>query len=123
MLSEFVGIQSELAIKRIYANTPGYQEALKFYTDRGFILSAFVPNNSGYFPYLIEMDCIMFNEKRRYSPLTCRVFGSRRASNLLGITYWSRAIRTMLRPSNLSSAACKLSCSTKEPSVANVQTT
>ncbi|MDF2810086.1 MAG: hypothetical protein K0S56_1117, partial [Microvirga sp.] len=28
-----------------------------------FRLSAFVPNNSGHFPRLIEMDCIMFNQR------------------------------------------------------------
>jgi len=65
MLSEFVGLQSELAIKRIYVNTPSYDEALSFYTENGFILSAFVPNNAGYFPYLIEIDCIMFNKTAR----------------------------------------------------------
>ena len=39
-LNEFVGLQSELAIKRIYANAPSYNETLKFYQDNGFILSA-----------------------------------------------------------------------------------
>lgn len=63
MLSEFVGLQSELAMKRIYADTPTYQEALAFYTEHGFVISAFVPNNTGWFPYLIEMDCIMFHGK------------------------------------------------------------
>ena len=62
LLSEFIGIQSELAIKRIYADAPTYDEALKFYADRGFVLSAFVPNNAGHFPYLIETDCIMFRD-------------------------------------------------------------
>ena len=62
-LNEFVGLQSELAIKRIYANAPSYDEALKFYQDNGFILSAFVPNNEGHFPYLIETDCIMFRKE------------------------------------------------------------
>ena len=62
MLREFVGLQSELAIKRIYENAPSYDEALRFYADSGFILSAFVPNNAFFFPYLIEMDCIMFNK-------------------------------------------------------------
>jgi FkbM family methyltransferase len=62
-LNEFVGLQSELAIKRIYANAPSYNETLKFYQDNGFILSALVPNNEGHFPYLIETDCIMFRKK------------------------------------------------------------
>ena len=30
-LKDFVGLQSELAIRRIYAKTPSYEEALKFY--------------------------------------------------------------------------------------------
>jgi FkbM family methyltransferase len=63
-LRQFVGLQSELAIRRFYANSPSYIEAIQFYEDRGFALSAFVPNNAGTwtwsFPYLIEMDCIMF---------------------------------------------------------------
>lgn len=59
-LREFVGLQSELAIKRIYDGAPSYQESLQFYTARGFELSAFVPNNSGHFPRLIEIDCILY---------------------------------------------------------------
>ena len=63
-LTEFVGLQSELAIRQFYACSPNYIEAIQFYEDRGFALSAFVPNNAGTwtwsFPYLIEMDCIMF---------------------------------------------------------------
>jgi len=62
-LKEFLGLQSELAIKRIYANSPTYDEALKFYQDNGFTLSAFVPNNEGHFPYLVETDCIMFRKE------------------------------------------------------------
>jgi FkbM family methyltransferase len=59
-LREFVGLQSELAIKRIYDGAPSYDEALQFYRARGFELSAFVPNNAGHFPVLIEIDCIMY---------------------------------------------------------------
>jgi FkbM family methyltransferase len=60
-LAEFVGLQSELAIKRIYAGSDDYRAALDFYQSAGFELSAFVPNNYGHFPMLVEMDCIMFN--------------------------------------------------------------
>jgi FkbM family methyltransferase len=60
-LAEFVGLQSELAIKRIYASSDDYRAALDFYQSAGFELSAFVPNNYGHFPMLVEMDCIMFN--------------------------------------------------------------
>jgi FkbM family methyltransferase len=59
-LRQFVGLQSELAIKRIYAGAPNYEEALTFYRRNGFTLSALVPNNFGHFPHLIEIDCIMF---------------------------------------------------------------
>lgn len=59
-LREFVGLQSELAIKRIYDGAPSYEEALQFYAAHGFELSAFVPNNTGHFPRLIEIDCIMY---------------------------------------------------------------
>jgi hypothetical protein len=59
-LSDFVGLQSELAIQRLYEDVPSYEEALEFYRGRGFELSALVPNNLGHFPRLLEIDCIMF---------------------------------------------------------------
>ncbi|HUN76169.1 MAG TPA: FkbM family methyltransferase [Steroidobacteraceae bacterium] len=59
-LREFVGLQSELAIRRLYAESPRYEEAIRFYEEFGFELSALVPNNLGFFPRLLEMDCIMF---------------------------------------------------------------
>ncbi len=59
IISEFVGLQSELAVKGIYADSVDFREALSFYEDCGFDLSAFVPNNAGHFPMLIELDCIM----------------------------------------------------------------
>jgi FkbM family methyltransferase len=61
-LTTFVGLQSELAIVRLYASAPTYREALDYYASYGFTLSAFVPNNFGFFPRLLEMDCIMFRE-------------------------------------------------------------
>jgi FkbM family methyltransferase len=59
-LRQFVGLQSELAIKRLYDDSPGFEEALDYYRARGFELSALVPNNFGHFPRLLEIDCIMF---------------------------------------------------------------
>jgi len=59
-LRDFVGLQSELAIRRLYEGAPSYEEALQFYRDRGFELSALVPNNLGHFPRLLEIDCIMY---------------------------------------------------------------
>ncbi len=59
ILHHFVGIQSELSIKRIYDGAPSFVEAIAFYNACEFELSAFVPNNEGFFPRLIETDCIM----------------------------------------------------------------
>lgn len=58
-LGHFIGIQSELAIKKLYENSIDYKSAIEFYETLGFSMSAFVPNNSGHFPYLVETDCIM----------------------------------------------------------------
>ena len=59
-LRDFVGLQSELAIKKLYTDAPGYEETLEFYRSRGFELSALVPNNLGHFPRLLVIDCIMY---------------------------------------------------------------
>jgi FkbM family methyltransferase len=61
-LKHFVGLQSELAVKRLYDDSPSLEEALDFYRARGFELSALVPNNFGHFPRLLEIDCIMFRK-------------------------------------------------------------
>ena len=59
-ISNFIGLQSELSIRRIYDQTSDIHAALPFYQSKGFELSALVPNNAGHFPRLIEIDCIMF---------------------------------------------------------------
>lgn len=59
VLSQFVGFQSELSIRRIYEDASDFRDAITFYQSLGFDLSAFVPNNAGHFPALIEIDCIM----------------------------------------------------------------
>jgi FkbM family methyltransferase len=59
-LRDFVGLQSELSIEPLYADVPRYHDALEFYRERGFELSALVPNNLGHFPRLLEIDCIMY---------------------------------------------------------------
>lgn len=62
-LKSFVGLQSELSIKPIYENTSDFTKVIEYYNSQGFELSAFVPNNEGHFPRLIEIDCIMYNKK------------------------------------------------------------
>lgn len=59
-LGEFVGLQSELSLTRIYVDQPSFVESLDFYKAAGFKLSALVPNNAGHFPDLNEVDCIMY---------------------------------------------------------------
>ena len=58
-MHEFVGLQSELSMRRIYQDSVDFRRAITFYQELGFELSALVPNNSGCFPLLVEMDCIM----------------------------------------------------------------
>jgi hypothetical protein len=62
VLREFIGLQSELAVKRLYANSVDFRKAITVYEECGFLLSAFVPNNAGHFPQLIETDCIMVRD-------------------------------------------------------------
>lgn len=62
LMGRFVGLQSELAIRKLYASSTDYREALSYYESLGFSLSAFVPNNAGHFPLMIETDCIMIRE-------------------------------------------------------------
>ena len=63
MLANFVGLQSELAIKKIYEEAIDFREAITSYEELGFVLSAFVPNNQGHFPLLVETDCIMVRKE------------------------------------------------------------
>lgn len=58
-IAAFVGLQSELAIRRLYDGAQDHAAALDFYRSRGFELSALVPNNAGHFPVLMEIDCLM----------------------------------------------------------------
>jgi FkbM family methyltransferase len=62
VLPNFLGLQSELAIKKIYEQSTDFQAALALYHSLGFELSAFVPNNAGHFPALVEIDCIMLRK-------------------------------------------------------------
>jgi FkbM family methyltransferase len=62
VLREFIGLQSELAIKKLYASSVDFRSAITLYEECGFQLSAFVPNNAGHFPQLVETDCIMVRD-------------------------------------------------------------
>lgn len=67
-LRQFVGLQSELAVKRLYDDSPRFEDALEFYREQGFELSAMVPNNVGTFPRLLEIDCIMYRKDLEPEP-------------------------------------------------------
>ncbi len=59
---EFVGLQSELSMRKLYNDSLDYYEVINFYKSRGFELTALVPNNQGHFPDLVELDCIMYRK-------------------------------------------------------------
>jgi FkbM family methyltransferase len=56
---DFVGLHSELSIRKIYEGSEGFAKAIAFYNSKGFALSALVPSNEGHLPVLVEMDCII----------------------------------------------------------------
>lgn len=68
VIQHFVGLQSELAIRLLYADSVDFRQALSIYEGHGFRLSAIVPNNAGHFPELMESDCIMYRPDRLVTP-------------------------------------------------------
>lgn len=67
---EFLGIQCELSIIKIYQGSPDFLELIPFLYELGFSLNAFIPNNPGHFPILIETDAILLNNR-----LLCQYYG------------------------------------------------
>jgi FkbM family methyltransferase len=63
LLQEFVAVQTELAIQKLYEDGPELTETISFFRAQGFELSAFAPNNEGAFPVLLETDCMFINSK------------------------------------------------------------
>ncbi|MCK1642988.1 FkbM family methyltransferase [Bradyrhizobium sp. 157] len=66
-VSCFLGIQSEVAFKRLYVNALSFSEMVSFMDRIGFGLSFIFPNNAGHFPNCIEQDAIFFN--RSFQPI------------------------------------------------------
>jgi FkbM family methyltransferase len=84
-LRSFVGLQSELAIRKLYEGATGFAETIEAYRGRGFELSALVPNNAGTFPILVEIDCVMFRQECyqhivRVTPVLPSASGEHRAA-------------------------------------------
>lgn len=59
VIRNFVGLQSELAIRKLYADSIDFRDSIALYEQSGFSMTAFVQNNEGVFPRLLESDCIM----------------------------------------------------------------
>jgi FkbM family methyltransferase len=56
-------LQTEVSVKSIYADTPGYEQTIRELRSRKFELSGIFPNNPSHFPQLIEFDCYMIRSK------------------------------------------------------------
>jgi len=61
IMSQFVGVQTEVSFVRLYSDSIPFHDSLDLYARLGFTLCAIVPNNAGHFPYLIEQDAILVN--------------------------------------------------------------
>jgi hypothetical protein len=61
-LGIMAGIQTELAVRPIYAGATGYREMIALLAEAGFSLNAVVANNKGHFPRLVEMDGIFVRD-------------------------------------------------------------
>jgi hypothetical protein len=55
----------KLAVMKTYMEAVSFKDAIEFYEQLGFELSASVPNSTGDFPLLVEMDCVMVNKSVR----------------------------------------------------------
>lgn len=55
-LGRMAGIQTELAVRPLYAGGAGYRAMIALLEEAGFRLSALFANNKGHFPLLVEMD-------------------------------------------------------------------
>jgi len=60
-LGQMLGVQTELAVRPLYADAPDYRAMTDWLAERGFVPSAFFANNKGHFPLLVEMDGIFIN--------------------------------------------------------------
>lgn len=55
-LSRFAGVQTELAVRPLYAGGVDYRQMIAALEEFGFVPSAFFPNTKGHFPLMVEMD-------------------------------------------------------------------
>lgn len=56
LLGRMSGVQTELAVRPLYAGATGWQAMFALLTQAGFVANAVFANNKGHFPLLVEMD-------------------------------------------------------------------
>jgi FkbM family methyltransferase len=56
MLGQMVGVQTELAVRPLYADVTDYRAMIGLLGEAGFVPNAMFANNKGHFPLLIELD-------------------------------------------------------------------
>lgn len=55
-LGRMVGVQTELAIRPLYAGATDYRDMIALLAEAGFVPNAMFANNKGHFPLLVELD-------------------------------------------------------------------
>lgn len=58
VLPRMLGVQTELAVRPLYAGASEYRDMIAYLEGRGFLPNALFANNKGHFPLLVEMDGI-----------------------------------------------------------------
>lgn len=61
-LHEFVALQSELALTRLYEEAVRFDAALQAYRQCGFVPAMFMAINPDHFPLMVETDCLLVRE-------------------------------------------------------------
>lgn len=62
-IGQFVGLQSEVAVIKIYVGMPDWREALAEYERAGFVLSAFFPVSRDERQRAVELDIVMVRDE------------------------------------------------------------
>lgn len=55
-LSRMVGVQTELAVRPLYASATDYRDMIALLAEMGLVPNAIFANNKGHFPLLVELD-------------------------------------------------------------------
>lgn len=55
-LTRMIGVQTELAVRPLYASATDYRDMIALLADMGLVPNAIFANNKGHFPLLVELD-------------------------------------------------------------------